>query len=64
MNQKYWMHSPKSLKLLAWKVKTKQNAAQVHALRGKANARLIRYPKGFWRLLHYLVLIQRQLNSS
>lgn len=34
LQQKYWMCTPKSLKLLAWKVNTKQNTAQVLAIRG------------------------------
>lgn len=32
LNQKYWFRTPKSLKLLAWKVKSKQNATQIHAI--------------------------------
>lgn len=35
LNQKYWMLMPKFLKLLAWKVKTKQSAAQIYAVRNK-----------------------------
>lgn len=35
LNQKYWMRTPKSLKLVAWKVKSKQKATQVHVIRNK-----------------------------
>lgn len=40
LKHKCWLHFPKSLKLLAWKVKVRQNAAQVHAIRNKAGEKL------------------------
>lgn len=40
-NQKYWLQSPRSLKLLAWKVKTKRNSTHVHALKDAAGRQQI-----------------------
>lgn len=31
--QKYWLHTPKSLKLLSWKVRTQQSAQVIHAVK-------------------------------
>lgn len=36
LRQKYWLHTPKSAKRLAWKVKTKQSLGKVHAIRDKS----------------------------
>lgn len=36
LNQRYWLRSPRSLKLLSWRVKTKRNSTHVHAIRDAA----------------------------
>lgn len=36
LNQKYWLQSPKTLKLLAWRVKTKRASAQIHTVQDAA----------------------------